>query len=411
MQVVELALLEPKARIAASLRQVVRDLDVDSLVPADAVALVDWFAEVERLAVAGKTLAARRAVDGEPWLSSGDRSAADWLAKRTGTTVGEARAVLDTGSALVQAPATRDAFCLGALSLKQAEAVASAAKADPRAETRLLELVHRTSLQKLRDECARVRAAADPDPEATHRRIKRDRFWRRWTDADGARCGTYKLTPEAGALLEAAAQPFMDAAIDAARGAGLREPSEAYAADGLVAMAASGTGERPDARGGRGRRRLGERRELIGIVNLESLRRGSVEAGKMCEIAGVGPVPVESARELFGDALLRIVIRDGKDVRTVVHTGRTANGVQETAVLVRQDGRCLRPTCGLPISEIDHTRGFTNTRTTTLDDLGGFCGPDHDLKTYGGHSYRFDADGSVEWIRPDGTIEYERPPP
>jgi hypothetical protein len=95
----------------------------------------------------------------------------------------------------------------------------------------------------------------------------------------------------------------------------------------------------------------------------------------------------------------------------VVHTGRTANAVQETAVLVRDGGRCVRPSCGLPISEIDHITGFTTTRTTTLDDLAGLCAHDHDLKTRHGHTYERTADGRVRWRRPDGTIEEDRPPP
>jgi len=137
-----------------------------------------------------------------------------------------------------------------------------------------------------------------------------------------------------------------------------------------------------------------------------------VGAGEGCEIAGVGPVALDIARDLFGDALLRIVVRDGKDIRTVVHTGRTASSLQETAVLVRDGGRCRRPPCDLPISEIDHTAGFTRTRRTTLDDLAGLCAHDHDhdLKTYGGHSYRTNQHGHVAWTRPDGTIEHEHPP-
>jgi hypothetical protein len=411
--VIDRARYEPRAIIAASLRCMVRRFDADLLSPDDAAELMDWFAEVERLAVAGKTLAARRAVEGEPWLESGDRSAADWLAKRTGSTVGESRAVLDTGVALQHAPLTDKAFRSGSLSLKKAEALATAGAADPTAESRLLELAGSTSLQKLRDECARVRAAADPDPGETHARARRGRFWRRWTDPEGGRCGMYRLPVEEAAALEAAAQPFIDAVIDAARRDGRREPSEAYAADGLVAMAKAvgHDEERPSARGGRGRRRMRDRRELIGLVNVESLRRGSVEAGEMCEIAGIGPVPLDIAREVFGDAVLRIVIRDGVDVRTVVHTGRTASAVQETAVLVRDGGRCRRPRCDLPISEIDHVEGFTKTRQTTLDDLAGLCAHDHDLKTRGGHSYRITAEGRVEWTRPDGVTEYEHPPP
>jgi hypothetical protein len=97
------------------------------------------------------------------------------------------------------------------------------------------------------------------------------------------------------------------------------------------------------------------RGETILLVNLESLRRGSVEAGETCEIAGVGPVPVSVARDLFGDSLLKVVIRDGTDIRTVVHAGRTPTAKQRTAILVRDGGRCVRPTCDRPIAEIDHT--------------------------------------------------------
>ena len=397
-----------------SLRTMLRDLDAECLAPSDAVVLVDWFAEVERLVVAGKAIAAGAAATGGAWRQSGDRSAADWLAKRTGTTVGEARTVLDTAEQIAPSSATDAAFRNGELSLKQAEAVAGGASADPSAEQALLDAARSRSLQKLRDESARVRAAAEPDPAARHERIHRGRYWRRWTDAEGARCGAYRLTADAAAVVEAAAQPFIDAAIDAARKSGDHEPSEAYAADGLVAMAAArreGSGNEPRARGGRGRKRLRDRRELIGLVDLAALQRGSVAAGETCEIAGVGPVPVEVARRVFGDALLRIVIRNGVDIRTVVHTGRTANALQETAVLVREDGRCARPRCGLAISEIDHIEGFRKTRRTTLDDLTGLCGHDHDLKGLHGHTYERMDDGSVRWRRPDGTIEEERPPP
>lgn len=439
---------EPKRLILGSLRAMVRGFDPALVSRADAVALLDWASEVERLAAALKTLAAGRAADGDAWRDDGARSAADWLATRTGSTVGEARAALNTAAKLPDAPGTDAALRNGELSPKQAEAIAPAAAADPAAEARLLELARCQSLQKLREECARVRAAADPDPAATHARIHRNRFWKRWTDPDGARRGSYAMTPENAALFEAAAQPFIDARIDHARRDGDHEPSEAYAVDGLLAMGLStmhrdsdddavagasgdggsgpsgdggapGDGGEPCAppprprppRGGRGRRRLRDRRELIAIVNLESLLRGSLNPGEVCEIAGVGPIPLDVARSMFGDALLRIVIRDGVGVRTVVHAGRTASAVQETAVLVEQGGRCGAPRCDLPISEIDHRIGFPAGGAVALDGLLGLCGHHHDLKSLFGHTYRPEADGSITWIRPDGVEEPERPPP
>jgi len=57
------------------------------------------------------------------------------------------------------------------------------------------------SLPELRDKCARVRAAADRDPEATAARLHRDRFLRYGRRADGSFSGSFRLAPEAGAEL------------------------------------------------------------------------------------------------------------------------------------------------------------------------------------------------------------------
>lgn len=403
-----------KTLILGSLRNMIRALDAGTLSPECAAAQLDWWAQVERLAGAGKTLAAGIAVAGEPWRRSGERSAEEWLAKRTDTTVGDARSVLNAAAHLPNAPATNEAFTRGELSVKKAEAVAGATAVAPETEDRLLHAALHGTLKRVRDESARVRAAADPDPSARHERIRQSRFWRRWTDADGARCGTYRLTPEDGARLEAAAQPFVDAEVDTARRTQRDDSFEALAADGLVAMGdarLSGATDTPTARGARGRKRLANRRELIAIVDLAALQRGHAHVGEMCEIAGVGPVPVDVAREVFGDAILRIVIRDGVDIKTVVHTGRTASAVQETAILVRQDGRCVRPGCDRAPVEIDHGVGYAHTGGVTIDDLAGACGVDHDNKSHHGHSWRRERDGTYTWVLPDGTEERERPPP
>jgi hypothetical protein len=77
---------------------------------------------------------------------------------------------------------------------------------------------------------------------------------------------------------------------------------------------------------------------------------------------------------------------------------------------VRDDGRCVRPTCRRPIAEIDHTDDYRITGHTTVDELAGLCVHDHRLKTQHGHRYR-QTELGWEWQLPDGTIEYERPPP
>src|SRR5205814_2933519 len=118
------------------------------------------------------------------------------------------------------------------------------------------------------------------------------------------------------------------------------------------------------------------------LVNVESLYRGEVAAGEMCEIPGVGPVAVETARELLGPDGLKLAIVDGVDVRTVVHFGRQPTAAQRTAIYVRDRGRCVRPRCGRPMREIDHSKDWATTRQTTFDDLAGLCAHDHALKTH-----------------------------
>ena len=386
--------------IIGSLRNRVRALDPDALSDAEALAALDWFATVERLAAAGKALVAGRAVRTEARVRSGERSDETWLAKRIDATIGEARALLGVAARLAAAPATNTAFRNGELSVAKADAVTSAVVADPESEEQLLDVAANGSLRRVQQDVAKVRAAADPDPEATYERIRKARGWRRWTEADGSRCGSYRLTPENGALFEAAAQPFVDAAVDEARNNGSDDSYEALMADGLVGLAhhvlhGGGDTEVPNARGARGRKRFGNRRELIGMVDLSVWLDAidAAEAGaETVDIIGVGPIPLSIARQIFGDALLQIVIRRGVDITTVVHTGRTASAVQETALLVKQDGRCSVPYCDRPPAEADHLEGFTRTGAVTLDGLDAKCGYHHDQKTQHRHQHPDDRD-------------------
>src|SRR5207244_6870412 len=87
-----------------------------------------------------------------------ERSAAHFIAHKTGTSVGRTQAALETAERLAQLPATAEAFRAGTLSEIQAEAVASAAAANPNEERRLLERPAGT-YKHLRDECRRARHA------------------------------------------------------------------------------------------------------------------------------------------------------------------------------------------------------------------------------------------------------------
>src|SRR5439155_11784037 len=99
--------------VEAALREVVAGLEPETL-PAEAAAgLVDTFATIEKLGAAGKALAARRVADSNLWRGAGERSAAHWLARRSGTSIGSAMATLETSQRLDHLPALDGALRAG----------------------------------------------------------------------------------------------------------------------------------------------------------------------------------------------------------------------------------------------------------------------------------------------------------
>src|SRR5205814_8310273 len=96
---------------------------------------------------------------------------------------------------------------------------------------------------------ATAKAAADPDPEATHRRLHAERRLRQFADHEGAWNLTARGTPEAGARLNVALEPVIDELFASARSEGRHEPREAYAFDALIELAPPGGRGRRHGRG------------------------------------------------------------------------------------------------------------------------------------------------------------------
>jgi hypothetical protein len=354
-----------------TLRSIVGALDPAALTGPQAVRLLDWFTSLERLAAAGRALVAARAAETNQWRSSGDRSAADWLANRTGTTVGQARKALETAERAKQLPKTDQALRSGTLSLDQAAAVTDGASADPGAEDELLAAAGRESVRELRNRADRVKAAALPDDRARHDAIRRSRSAREHVGADGAWNLHLRGTKDEGARFMAHARPFIDAEFKRARKEGRRESIEAYAFDGIMRLAAVAAGGGSPAK---------SPVKAILRADLAAVRRGAVERGEVCEIAGYGPVPVSVARELLGEAFLAIVVTDGRDVVNVTHLGRAPTAFQQTALEWAQPECEALGCCRTSRLERDHRLDWADTRHTRLDELERLC-HHHALKT------------------------------
>jgi len=396
-------------RLVDQLEGEVRRLDPDCLDGGDAGRLAELFARSERLCATGKGLTARRFEDSNAWTRSGHRSAAEWLAATTGTTVGAAVGVLETARRLDALPAVDEAARRGQLSEIQAREITEAAAVDPTAARSLLKLAPVEGVKGLRDRCRQVKATAmsADEEQARYARIHRDRFVRRWTDADGAACGQWRTTPEVGARINAALDAEADRVFRAARADGRRERHEAYLADALVALA-------DRAAGGAGSRAAKYRASLR--VDVTALRGGTTGPGEVCEIAGVGPVPVAVAREVLGDALLDLVITDGVDVLNVTHLGRTRLASVRAALdwMFTECGvaGCHRAR-GL---EHHHLVEYARTHHTRLDELVSLCSDDHDLVTHHGYQLVRRPDGQYDLVppggaAPDGDPRPERGPP
>jgi hypothetical protein len=419
----------------------------------DAAVLVERFSLGERLCATGKALAAKRATETEHHRKDGSRSAAEWLAGKTGESLGHAAGSLQLANQMEDHPGLGDALRSGELSEARAHKVAGVLKLDPDSEDELLKAAKdRTETNRqLADRClrAKARARSAEDNRAAYERIRAARFLRHYTDGDGAFRLEGSFTPDAGARLLAALKPTRTVLFDEARRQGLREHPDAYGADALVTLL---TGERQRwsraPRGDDGRtdadRGPADRvppdpyagsdsgdsetetetdtetdQDTTGCpstafpppasvhlrVDLAALRRGHLEEAECCEIPGVGPVPIETARELLGDAIVELVITKGRDIASVTHLGRTVRAPLRRA-LIERDQTCVIPGCDVREGlQIDHRIiPVVEKGETALWNLARLCRHHHYLRHHAG--FRLEGGpGDWQWLPP------EKPPP
>jgi hypothetical protein len=357
------------AQVLGELEEISRQLNPVALDGRQAAAAFDDAARAERLCAAIKSRLARRIDETKVWRESGHRSAAHWVAEATGETVGAASRTLETARALDSLPETDAAFRSGRLSEVQAAEVAGAAAAEPRAEAELLEAAGSTSVKGLRDRCRQVRAGAEADDQAWARRLHIERRAHEWTDPDGSYHLSARLAPDAGARFSSAWRAHTDRIFCEARRAGRREPRAAYAADALVALASEGPCKPVEVRV---------------TVDSAALARGHTESGERCEITGVGPLPVATARVLLDDAAVAVITRDGDDITAVSSPKRTI------PTRVRRALEARYPTCAVSTCandqflEIDHIVPLEDHGRTEIDNLWRLCSHHHRLKTYEG---------------------------
>ena len=270
-------------------------------------------------------------------------------------------------------------------------------------------------MRDLRDATSRVVAAATDETER-HRQVHKSRYLKWWVGEDGACNLKGRMTVANGALVKAALAPFEDSIFKQARKSGAHERPEAYAADALMALCENASSSATGA--GVSRKQTTRPNAVMNIrVDIDALKRGRTENGEVCEIAGVGPIPVATATEYLGEAFLKLLVVNGTDIRTVAHMGRAIPAKLRSAVEER-DRVCQVPTCDMSVGlEIDHIVPFAEGGPASLENLVRLCKRHHLQKTHDG--YRLEKievdvrDNSPAWVwrgPEQPALEYRGPP-
>ncbi|MCB9371781.1 MAG: HNH endonuclease [Microthrixaceae bacterium] len=467
--------------VRAQLAGLAGTLDPDTVTVDDAARAIGELAAIEKAAAGMRLLLARRVDNASLFGRSGDRSAAEWLAKQTGRSTRDAQEELACSRRLRELPGAEDAVRNGELSSDQAKAVADGAAADPSAEDELLDTARRGSLGELERQAKARKAAALGDDEARRRAAHRKRGFAMGTNAQGEGWGRFNGPAEFVVRLKAQLKPWLDAEFARARTEGRRERPDAYAYDALRQMLGLADDEataRPDAtaraeapaddvpRADDGPRRRGSGSaattqpgvsdpgagsepeataadgssvgggrapseppagtdgndddtgagrtarpagdgpppgptpspvpapatpagrgtdvRLILRVDAAALRRGHTEAGELCDVAGLGPVPLADLRRFLPQAAIDVVITNGVDVFNVTHLGRRTTARQQTVLDLLNIG-CTRLGCNATEHlQVDHRVDWAHIHVTELANLDWLCPHDHRLKTHDG---------------------------
>ena len=129
-------------------------------------------------------------------------------------------------------------------------------------------------------------------------------------------------------------------------------------------------------------------------------------AAQPAVVEGIGPIPIDRARELCGaaDSFMRILTHP--ETGMVLSVGRDQyRPPSSLRKLARwRADRCMAPGCGIPASrcDLDHSIAWEDGGDTSLQNLAPLCRGHHRVKHHGRWSVAQLDGGALEWISPAG---------
>lgn len=296
------------------------------------------------------------------------------VARSTGTSVGQAKATIEMGYNLKAAPELGEALKSGAVSIEQASEIARAEASAPGVVDELVKLAKDQPFIVLKETARRIKLEAEQH-RGLGERQRAARGGRHHSDELGMVNVHLRFQPHVGTAIvnraEADAQRLYK---QAKKETGRPEPFECYLADAFEQMLA-----------GKGKGRT-TRPELVVLIDYETIAKGwKLTPSGISKIPGVGPVDPSDVRDIARDAVVNVVIKDGKDLRNWARYGRCVPPELKTAMELGKapdfDGpKCVR--CGNRFRpERDHIEPVVALGPTKLSNLDWLCDPCHDVKT------------------------------
>jgi hypothetical protein len=229
------------------------------------------------------------------------------------------------------------------------------------------------SLPELREQAARIKNAAHPDPEARRKKIHDERFLRQFTDGEGGWNLRMRDNPEVGAQIMARLDQITEEIFHEARREGRQERRDAYAADALLRLATREPGD--------GKKRSAKAK-IIFRIDWAAWLRGYPVEDEVMELVGFGPVAASTIDDaLVAGGFVAAVITKAKLLTGVAHLGRPPTTKQQTAL------EWLYPSCAVmgcaQVARLqrDHRIDWADTKITLLEWLDLLCPHHHGLKT------------------------------
>ncbi len=161
----------------------------------------------------------------------------------------------------------------------------------------------------------------------------------------------------------------------------------------------------------------GIRATVVVTVPALSLLDDEHAAVEPATMEGVGPIPIERARQLCGGDAGWMRVLTHPETGMVLSVGRDryeAPPALRKLIKWRAD-RCMAPGCGVPASrcQIDHNLAWEHGGHTALWNECPFCQGHHTVKHHGGWAVSQvpGSGGAIEWVSPTGrryVVEPER---